>query len=125
MLISIADALETPVNTLLGEDLKETKIDDLKVISKKLEIINLQLAQRKITRQRIIHGLFIFLLVILIMISIFLIALNSSYLNWNYTNPETAVAGATFHVFEWVFVRLAPLIIIAIISVIILTRKKI
>lgn len=50
MLISIADALETPVNTLLGEDLKETKIDDLKVISKKLEIINLQLAQRKITR---------------------------------------------------------------------------
>lgn len=125
MLISIADVLETPVSTLLGEDLKEPKIDDLKVISNKLEIINLQLAQRKITRQRIIHGLFIFLLIILIMISIFLIALNSSYLNWNYTSPETAVAGATFHVFEWLFVRLSPIIFLGTIIGILLTRKKV
>ena len=47
MLLSISEALETPVSTLLGETVMESKADDLKVISEKLEIINLQLAQRK------------------------------------------------------------------------------
>ena len=48
MLISISEIFETPVSTLLGENIIETKADDLKVISEKLEIINLQLANRKI-----------------------------------------------------------------------------
>ena len=47
MLISLSEVLETPVSTLLGETVVECKADDLKVISEKLEIINLQLAQRK------------------------------------------------------------------------------
>ena len=33
MLISISEALETPVSTLLGENVIESKVDDLKVIS--------------------------------------------------------------------------------------------
>lgn len=45
MLISISDALETPVSTLLGETSVEAPADDLKAISQKLEIINLQLAR--------------------------------------------------------------------------------
>ena len=44
MLIYIADVLETPVSTLLGETVTESKADDLKAISEKLEIINLQLS---------------------------------------------------------------------------------
>ena len=55
MLISISEVLEVPVSTLLGETVVETKVDDLKVISEKLEIINLQLAQRNITRRKIIY----------------------------------------------------------------------
>lgn len=47
MLISISEVLETPVSTLLGETIVESEVDNLKVISEKLEIINLQLAQRK------------------------------------------------------------------------------
>ena len=31
--------LEVPVSTLLGETVVETKVDDLKVLSEKLEII--------------------------------------------------------------------------------------
>ncbi len=34
MLVSISEALETPVSTLLGETIIESKVDDLKVISK-------------------------------------------------------------------------------------------
>lgn len=59
MLISISEVLETPVSILLGETVVETKISDLEVISEKLEIINLQLAQKKIARRKIIQGLLI------------------------------------------------------------------
>ena len=45
MLISLSEAFETPVSTLLGEPVTAAKADDLKAVSEKLEIINLQLAQ--------------------------------------------------------------------------------
>ena len=47
MLISLSEAFETPVSTLLGEPATAAKADDLKAVSEKLEIINLQLAQGK------------------------------------------------------------------------------
>ena len=52
MLISISEVLETPVSILLGETVAKPQPDDLKVISEKLEVINLQLAKRKTTRQK-------------------------------------------------------------------------
>lgn len=124
MLISISEVLETPVSTLLGDAVIESKVDDLKVISEKLEIINLQLAQRKTTRRKILHWLFILLCAVIVTISALLISLNSSYLDWNYSNPETAVVGVAFHAFEWLFVRLAPLLLIGSIVGILLTRNK-
>ncbi|MBD5465545.1 MAG: helix-turn-helix transcriptional regulator [Lachnospiraceae bacterium] len=125
MLICISEALETPVSTLLGETVIESKVDDLKAISEKLEIINLQLAQRKTMIRKTFHWLLISLCVVIVTISAVLIALNSPYLGWNYSDPETAVFGAAFHTFEWVFVRLAPIILIMAIVGIFLTRKKV
>lgn len=125
MLISISEVLETPVGTLLGETIFESKIDDIKVISEKLEIINLQLAQRIISRRKKIHWLFILLCAVIVIISVILIALNSSYLDWNFNNPETAVAGTIIHAFEWLFVRLVPIFLIGGILGIVLTRKKV
>ena len=52
MLIAISEALETPVSTLLGETVVETEVDGVKAISEKLEVINLQLAQRKTTQKK-------------------------------------------------------------------------
>ncbi len=43
MLVLISEVIETPESTLLGENIPESEVDDLKVISEKLEIINLQL----------------------------------------------------------------------------------
>lgn len=125
MLISISEVLETPVSTLLGETVVESKVDDLKVISEKLEIINLQLAQRKTTRRKILHWLLILLCTVIVTISVVLIVLNSPYLGWDYNDPETAVLGVAFHSFEWLFVRLAPIIIIGAMVGIFLTRKKV
>lgn len=58
MLISISEALETPVSTLLGENASEAKLDDLKAVSEKLEVINLQLARRKLARRKALHLFF-------------------------------------------------------------------
>ena len=77
MLISISEVLEVPVSTLLGETVVETKVDDLKVISEKLEIINLQLAQRNITRRKIIYWLLISLCMAIVTISAVIMVLNS------------------------------------------------
>ena len=124
MLISLSEVFETPVSTLLGEKISEFKVDDLKAISEKLEIINLQLSQRKKDRRKIVHWMQISLCIVIIVIFITLNLLNSPYLNWDYTNPEYAVLGVTFHSFEWLFIRIVPVIIIGLIIGIFLTRKN-
>lgn len=124
MLLVISEALETPVSTLLGETIVETQVDGVKAISEKLEVINLQLAQRKATRRKMIHWLLISLCAVIAIIFAAVLALNSPYLGWNYSDPETAVLGTAFHSFEWLFVRAAPIILIGAIIGIFLTRKK-
>lgn len=123
MLISISEVLETPVSTLLGETVIETEVNTIKALSEKLEVINLQLAQRKSTRRKIIRWLLISLCAIIIVIFAALVILNSPYLDWDYSAPETAVLGVAFHSFEWLFVRVAPIIFIIASIGIFLTRK--
>lgn len=124
MLISISEALDTPVSTLLGENVLEAKADSLKAISEKLEVINLQLAQRKTTRRKILHWLLISFCAVIAMIFAALIISNSPYLAWDYKDPETAVLGVAFHSFEWLFVRVAPIAFVGAVIGIILTRKR-
>ena len=124
MLISVSEALETPVSTLLGETVIETEVDNIKAISEKLEEINWQLAQRKNTRRKIIRWLLISLCAITVMVFAALVILKSPYLGWDYSDPETAVLGVAFHSFEWLFVRVAPIVFIIAIIGIFLTRKK-
>ena len=124
MLISISEVFETPVGTLLGENILETNVDDLKAISEKLEVINLQLVQRKSTRRKMIRWLLISLCLIIVIIFAFLFLLNSPYFSWDYDIPENAVLGTVFHSFEWLFIRIAPVIFIIAIIGIVLTLKK-
>ena len=124
LLISLSEVLEIPVSTLLGETVVETEVDRLKAISEKLEIINLQLAQRKTTRRKIIRWLLISLCAMIAIGFAALGIVNSPYLGWDYSDPETAVLGVAFHSFEWLFVRVAPILFIAAIVGIVLTFKK-
>lgn len=124
MLISISKILETPVSTLLGDTVVETEVDGLKAISEKLEVINLQLAKRKTTRRKIIHWLLISLCAAIVIIFAILLLINSPYLGWDYSSPETAVLGVTFHSLEWLFVRVAPIIFVGAAVGAFLTRKK-
>ncbi len=125
MLLTISEVLETPVSILLGETIVEPEADHVKAISEKLEVINMQLAQRNIMRRKTLHWLLIAVCAVTVTGLVALIVWNSPYLGWDRSDLETAVIGVAFHAFEWSFVRAAPIILIVAIVGIFLTRKKI
>ena len=84
----------------------------------------MQLAPRKTTRRAIIRWLLIAICAMILVMFAALIIVNSPYLGWDYSDPETAVLGVAFHAFEWLFVRVAPVILIAALIGIFFTRKK-
>lgn len=124
MLIALAEELGTSVSILLGETTDATVSDDIKTISEKLEIINLQFYKQNKKRIRTIRWLLIALCLGIITIFAVLAILQSSYLSWDYSNPELAVAGTILHGFEFFFVRLAPIALIASMIGIVFTYKK-
>ena len=125
LLLALSEALETPVSTLLGETVAESEADEVKALSEKLEIINLQFARRKAMRRSALHWLLIALCVGILAVTAVLTAVNSPYLGWDYSAPETAVMGVIIHAFEWGFVRLAPFALLAAMIGVFLTRKKV
>lgn len=124
LLIALSEALETPVSTLLGETVAESEVDTVKALSEKLEIINLQFARRTAMRKAFLHWSLIALCAVIVAISAALVVVNSPYLGWDFHDPELAVVGTFFHAFEWPFVRLAPIVLLAALVGIGLTRKK-
>ena len=104
MLISLSEVLETPVSVLLGETVIETE--------EKLEVINLQLAQRKNMRRKMIRWSLMLLSAIIVIVFAILVEFESPYLGWDYSDPETAALGVAFHSCEWLFVRVAPVILV-------------
>lgn len=124
MLISLSEILDVPVNKLLGENIEESKTNDLEVISQKLEVINLQLAKKKDASRKVLRSLLALSCIGLVLIFVILLMINGEYLNWNYNNPELAAAGVLVHGFEWIFIRMFPFALIALIVGIIITRKK-
>ena len=124
MLISISEVFDTPVSTLLGETITEENGDNLKAISEKLEVINLQLAKRRESKRIFWHWFFIVLSIILILTFIGISTLGNSYMEWNYNDPELAVLGVSIHAFVWLFMRIAPFALIGSVVGICLTRNK-
>ena len=125
MLISLSEALDTPVSVLLGEIVEQTEANDLKVISEKLEIINLQLALSRIAKRKKLTVFFSLLAVAIIAVWMLLIIFGSPYLAWDYSDPEIAVVGVLLHAFEWFFVRLSPVALIgAIVGICLIWKKK-
>ena len=124
LLIALSEALETSVSTLLGETVMETEADEVKALSEKLEIINLRFARRKAMGRSVLHWSLIAVCVGILAVAAILAAANSPYLGWDYRAPETAVMGVAIHAFEWGFVRLAPLALIAALAGAFLTRRK-
>ena len=124
LLIFLAEELDTSVNALLGETIQEQESDDLKTISEKLEIINLQLAKRTMARTKVIRWGLLSLCALIVIVYVVLAAMKSSYLGWDYSNPELAVAGTILHGFEFIFARLAPIVLLVCVVGVMLTWRK-
>ena len=111
---------------MLGETVQEECLNEgnLKNISEKLEVINLQLAKKSERRMWTIRYLLIFVCVLIGVVFIAFTTMNSEYLTWDFNNPELAIAGTVLHGFEFLFVRLAPFVFISSVIGIIVTYRK-
>ena len=75
MLILLADELDTSVSILLGEPIEDdTSVDDIKSISEKLEVINLQLAKRSMAKVKSIRwgliSICVFIVIVFIVLAV-------------------------------------------------------
>ncbi len=126
MLITLSEIFETPVSEILGENIEEKEKNDLKTISEKLEVINDQLSSHQKQKRKRMVNILIITDICLILLFILLALLKSPYQNWDYSIPEWSVIGTLWHSFEWVYFKLAPLMIIAItlvLGIIFIKRK--
>lgn len=123
MLVAIGEVLDTPVSTLLGETVPASKPEGLQALSEKLEVLNDQFARAQESKRRALHALFIAIASITVLLLIALAAIGGSYLEWDFSNPEYAVAGTMLHGFEWVFARMAPIILAGSIAGAFASRK--
>ncbi len=126
MLITLSEIFETPVSEILGENIERKQNNELRVISEKLEVINEQLSIKQKQKRKIIVSALIIADVCLILLFILLAILGSPYQAWDYSNHEWSVIGTLWHSFEWIYFKIAPLIvvIISIIIGVILGKRK-
>ena len=124
MLVKISELFETPVSEILGESIEKKEINDLKVISEKLEVINEQLSNyQKEKRKKKIQALII-IDISIILLFILLAILDSPYQTWDYSTTEWAILGTFYQAFEWIFMRLAPIAVIILSTIILIKRNK-
>ena len=79
LLIALSEAFETSVSTLLGDAPEAAEADTLKAISEKLEVINLQLAQKNCSKRRVLHWVFVTLAALMVIGFAVLFCVGSPY----------------------------------------------
>lgn len=123
MLISISEVFDTPVSTILGENIDEKEKNDLKVISEKLEVINEQLLNYQKEKRKKKFQALIIIDISIILLFILLAILDSPYQSWDYSITEWAILGTFYQAFEWIFMRLAPIAVIILSTIILIKRE--
>lgn len=112
LLIRLSEILEVSVSDLLGTNIEEKEADEIKSLSLKLESINLELARKKKQKETAISIVLIGIMGIAAMLFVYLLLAHSPYQHFDYSDPEYAFIGISFHILEWVFIRVFPLLII-------------
>lgn len=124
MLVSMSEVLDASVGALLGETVSEPEADNLSAIAEKLQVVDLQLARGRKLWRRLVRGTLLALAIAIALVFACLILLGSPYSHWDFSDPELAVAGTLYHGFEWAFVRIAPIVLVAAIAGLFLLRKR-
>ena len=124
MLIAISELFETPVSEILGENIEKKEKDDLKVISEKLEVINEQLSNYQKEKRKKKIQVLIIIDISIILLFILLAILNRPYQTWDYSITEWAILGTFYQAFEWIFMRLAPIAVVVLTTIILIKKNK-
>ena len=124
MLVAISELFETPVNEILGENIEKKEKDDLKVISEKLEVINEQLSNYQKEKRKKKIQVLIIIDISIILLFIMLAILNRPYQTWDYSITEWAILGTFYQAFEWIFMRLAPIAVVVLTTIILIKKNK-
>ena len=124
MLVSLSDTLDVPVATLLGEAVSGPEADGLRALAERLEVVNLQLARRRQLRRKALCGVLVAACAAIALAFACVAALGSPYLQWDFGDPELAIAGTLCHGFEWVFVRVAPVLFLAAVAAALFVRER-
>ena len=117
MLLVLSEVLRGPWNAILEEAPVEA-VEPTGSLSQKPAGWNRE------TGRKILHWLMISLLTAIAVGYAMLGVFGSAYLSWDFSDPEIAVVGTILHGLEWVFVRTAPIAVMALLPGIFLTRKK-
>ena len=124
MLINISEVFEIPVSEILGENIEKKEKDDLKVISEKLEVINEQLSNYQKEKRKTRNQALIIIDIGIILLFILLAILDRPYQTWDYSIIEWAILGTFYQAFEWIFMRLAPIGVIVLTTIILIKKNK-
>ena len=124
MLINISELFETPVSEIIGENIEKKEKDDLKVISEKLEVINEQLSNYQKEKRKKKYKVLIIIDICIILLFILFALLDRPYQTWDYSITEWAILGTFYQAFEWIFMRLAPIAVIILSTIILIKRNK-
>ncbi len=100
MLLCLANILQSPVSTLLGETLQEESPDTIALLSEKLERINATLAQRKKHQRKTWHYFCIALFLLLLCVCLLLLLFPSPYFAWDYSKDDPDYMGVSLHIAE-------------------------
>ena len=124
MLINISELFEIPVSEILGENIDKKEKDDLKVISEKLEVINEQLSnyQKEKSKKKLQNLIIIDISIVILFILLAL--LDKPYRAWDYDIIEWAILGTFLEAFEWIFMRLVPIAVILLTTIILTKRNR-
>ena len=124
MLINISELFETPVSEILGENIEKKEKDDLKIISEKLEVINEQLSNYQKEKRKKKNRVLIIIDISIILLFVLLAILDRPYQTWDYSITEWAILGTFYQAFEWIFMRLAPIAVIILSTMLLIKRNK-
>ena len=124
MLINISEVFEIPVSEILGENIEKKENDDLKVISEKLEVINEQLSNYQKEKRKKKNQALIIIDIGIILLFILLAILDRHYQTWDYSIIEWAILGTFYQAFEWIFMRIAPIAVIILSTIILIKKNK-
>ncbi len=127
LLVALSEVLDLPVSTLVDESAapQSSKPYSVEELVDRIEKMEQERETRSIQRRKRLSFALAMVSVIIAAVFIVICCTGSFYLAWDFSDPETAVAGTILHGMEWLFIRTAPFLMPAcLIGAIALKKRK-